>query len=406
MEIKEIKEIVDAGLKGLEAKIGEELKGDFKEQFESAKSAIALVIEGKGYQTAEQVETALKAQKEGLEQIILELKKNSLQARSNEKKSFTDIVGSSLEDNKEVLGKLANKQSNEAVFVLTKANEDLDPANWAGDSYDIAASERRGLYEFPFMPVWLRNLFPNSTTTKGVIHYLVENGENGAAGIWDGSPANASLVAKPGEAPKFNDATVTVEWIAGITRVKREMLDDVEWLRSYIARTLTTGRKGLWVAENTLILAALDAASTPYDGALTNQLEMIVDAAFGQLKDNYYNPTVILMNNRDAVKYINLNKASGSGEYDAPIGVVAVIGGQLYIGGVPVVSTPIVAAGEAYVIDGNATEFISRMSPEVRAFEEDRDNVIKNLVTFRAEERVAFLVYDEKAVIKVTLATT
>lgn len=402
MDVKEIKEIVDEGLKGLKGQLGD----DFNTQFESAKAAITQVMESKGYQTAEQVETALKAQKEGLEQIILELKKNSLQAKSNEKKSFTDIVGSSLEENKEVLGKLMNKQVSEGTFVLTKANEDLDPSNWAGDSYDIAASERRGLHEFPFMPVWLRYLFPNSTTTKGVIHYLVENGEVGAAAIWDGSPANASLVAKPGEAPLFNDATVLVEWIAGITRVKREMLDDVEWLRSYIARTLTTGRKGLWVAENTLILNALEAASTPYDGDATNQLEMIVDAAFGQLKDNYYNPTVILMNNRDAVKYINFNKASGSGEYDAPIGVVAVIGGQLYIGGVPVVSTPIVDAGEAYVIDGNATEFISRMSPEVRAFEEDRDNVIKNLVTFRAEERVAFLVYDEKAVIKVTLATT
>lgn len=402
MDVKEIKEIVDEGLKGLKGQLGD----DFNTQFESAKAAITQVMESKGYQTAEQVETALKAQKEGLEQIILELKKNSLQAKSNEKKSFTEIVGSSLEENKEVLGKLMNKQVSEGTFVLTKANEDLDPSNWAGDSYDIAASERRGLHEFPFMPVWLRYLFPNSTTTKGVIHYLVENGEVGAAAIWDGSPANASLVAKPGEAPLFNDATVLVEWIAGITRVKREMLDDVEWLRSYIARTLTTGRKGLWVAENTLILNALEAASTPYDGDATNQLEMIVDAAFGQLKDNYYNPTVILMNNRDAVKYINFNKASGSGEYDAPIGVVAVIGGQLYIGGVPVVSTPIVDAGEAYVIDGNATEFISRMSPEVRAFEEDRDNVIKNLVTFRAEERVAFLVYDEKAVIKVTLATT
>jgi len=402
MEIKEIKEIVDAGFKGFEEKIGE----DFKGQFESAKAAITAVIDQKGFQSAEQVEEALKLKMKGLEETILELKKNSLQANQEGKKSFKNIVGGSLEENKEVLGKLANKQSNEAVFVLTKAAEDLDPANWAGDSYDIAASERRGLHEFPFMPIWLRNLFPNSTTTKGVIHYIVENGEVGAAAIWDGSPANASLVAKPGEAPLFDDATAIVQWIAGITRVKREMLEDVEWLRSYISRTLLTGRKGLWVAENTVILAALDAASTPYDGDATNQLEMIVDAAFGQLKDNYYNPTVILMNNRDAVKYINLNKASGSGEYDAPIGVVAVIGGQLYIGGVPVVSTPGIPAGDAYVIDGNATEFISRMSPEVRAFEEDRDNVIKNLVTFRAEERVAFLVYDEKAVIKITLATT
>lgn len=402
MDVKDIKDAVDLGFKEFESKVDDK----FKEQFESAKAAIVQVMESKGYQSVEQVEEALKLKMKGLEEIILELKKNSLQVSQKGKKSFMGIVGDSLEANKEILGKLMNKQVSEGTFVLTKAAEDLDPANWSGDSYDIAASERRGLHEFPFMPIWLRNLFPNSTTTKGVIHYLVENGEVGAAAIWDGSPANAALTAKPGEAPLFDDATVIVQWIAGITRVKREMLDDVEWLRSYIARTLTTGRKGLWVAENTLILAALDAASTPYDGDATNELEMIVDAAFGQLKDNYYNPTVILMNNRDAVKYINFNKAAGSGEYDAPIGVVAVIGGQLYIGGVPVVSTPGIPAGEAYVIDGNATEFISRMSPEVRAFEEDRDNVIKNLVTFRAEERVAFLVYDEKAVIKVTFATT
>lgn len=402
MDVKDIKDAVDLGFKEFESKVDDK----FKEQFESAKAAIVQVMESKGYQSVEQVEEALKLKMKGLEETILELKKNSLQSRQEGKKSFMGIVGDSLEANKEILGKLMNKQVSEGTFVLTKAAEDLDPANWSGDSYDIAASERRGLHEFPFMPIWLRNLFPNSTTTKGVIHYLVENGEVGAAAIWDGSPANAALTAKPGEAPLFDDATVIVQWIAGITRVKREMLDDVEWLRSYIARTLTTGRKGLWVAENTLILAALDAASTPYDGDATNELEMIVDAAFGQLKDNYYNPTVILMNNRDAVKYINFNKAAGSGEYDAPIGVVAVIGGQLYIGGVPVVSTPGIPAGEAYVIDGNATEFISRMSPEVRAFEEDRDNVIKNLVTFRAEERVAFLVYDEKAVIKVTFATT
>ncbi len=402
MDVKDIKDAVDLGFKEFESKVDDK----FKEQFESAKAAIVQVMESKGYQSVEQVEEALKLKMKGLEETILELKKNSLQSRQEGKKSFMGIVGDSLEANKETLGKLMNKQVSEGTFVLTKAAEDLDPANWSGDSYDIAASERRGLHEFPFMPIWLRNLFPNSTTTKGVIHYLVENGEVGAAAIWDGSPANASLTAKPGEAPLFDDATVIVQWIAGITRVKREMLDDVEWLRSYIARTLTSGRKGLWVAENTLILAALDSASTPYDGDATNELEMIVDAAFGQLKDNYYNPTVILMNNRDAVKYINFNKAAGSGEYDAPIGVVAVIGGQLYIGGVPVVSTPGIPAGEAYVIDGNATEFISRMSPEVRAFEEDRDNVIKNLVTFRAEERVAFLVYDEKAVIKVTFATT
>jgi len=118
LETKDIEEIVGKEFKELKSQLGE----DFKSQFESAEAAIVKVMESKGYQTAEQVNASLKEQKEGLEQIILELKKNSLQAKSNEKKSFTDIVGSSLEENKDVLGKLMNKQVSEGTFVLTKAN--------------------------------------------------------------------------------------------------------------------------------------------------------------------------------------------------------------------------------------------------------------------------------------------
>lgn len=206
---------------------------------------------------------------------------------------------------------------------------------------------------------------------------------------------------KPGVNFNFELATATVDWIAGITRVKREMLDDVAWLRSYITRQLTVGRRGLFVAENTLIKSALDSNSTAYDGTNTVPVEMIYDAAFGQLRDNYYNPNVILMNHRDVINLIALNKANGSGEYDLPLGTVAIVGGQLILGGVPVIGVPNVASGTAYVVDRNATEFISRMSPEIRFFEEDRDNVPKNLITVRAEERVAAIVYDDKAVVKV-----
>src|SRR5690606_35211766 len=143
---------------------------------------------------------------------------------------------------------------------------------------------------------------------------------------------------------------------------------------------LTVGRTGLWVAENTQIFNALTTNSTAYDGTKTIPIEIIYDAAFGQLRDNYHNPTTILMNSRDVVNLIALNKASGgSEEYNLPPGTVVTINGQLTIGGVPVIGAPNVPANEFIVMDRNATEFISRMSPKVRFFEEDRDNVPKNL---------------------------
>src|SRR5690606_10917774 len=146
--------------------------------------------------------------------------------------------------------------------------------------------------------------------------------------------------------------------------------------------------------------------SVPYNGTKTIPIEIIYDAAFGQLRDNFYNPTTIVMNSRNVVNLIALNKASGSGEYDLPPGSVLVVNGQLTLGGVPVVGAPNVPDGEFIVMDRNQTELIIRMNPEVRFFEEDRDNVPKNLVTVRAEERILPIVYDVNAVIYGSFATT
>ena len=169
---------------------------------------------------------------------------------------------------------------------------------------------------------------------------------------------------------------------------------------------MTTGKTGLWVAENTQIYNKLVANSTPYNGDKTVPVEIIYDAAFGQLADNYYfNPT-ILMNSRDVVSLIALNKATTSGEYNLPPNTVVVVNGQLTIGGAVVVGAPNVPQGEFLVFDPAATEFISRMSPEVRFFEQDRDNVIKNLITVRAEERILAIVYDETGVVSGSFAPT
>src|SRR5699024_1509539 len=210
------------------------------------------------------------------------------------------------------------------------------------------------------------------------------------------------------------------------------MLDDVVWLRGYLNQMLLTGKKGLFVAENTLIYNALTDASnsTAYDGSQTGMINMIYDAAFGQLKekrhnetvlyanirdvvnqiwfynamygqlkDNRHNATDIIANNLDVVNQIALHQATVSGEYDLPPVLVNSVGDKLSIGGVPVVGTTDIPAGNFIALDGTQTAFVNRMSPEVRFFEQDRDNVPKNLITVRVEERAAVTVYDETAVI-------
>ena len=399
MEGKDIQELVDAGFKGIE--------GKFDGKVEEVKNAVVKSIEEKGYQSAEQVTEAVKKATGDLEKEILEIKKAQIEVKASQsQKNFKSILGESLKGKENELKALKNGTKTSFNAMLTKANEDLDPANFTNDALEIATRETRGLYESPFSPVWFRNLMPQGTTSGGTIQYLKENGDVSAAGVWDGTGAIAALTEKPGTAPLFDGVTETVTWIAGITRVKREMLDDIPWLQGYLSRKLTTGRTGLWVAENTQIYTKLTANSVAYDGTKTNPVEIVYDAAFGQLRDNYYNPTTILLNSRDVVNLMVLNQAAGSGEFDLPPNTVAMVGGQLTIGGVPVIGAPNVPQGEFLIFDRNATEFISRMSPEVRFFEEDRDNVPKNLVTVRAEERILPIVYDDNAVVYGSFSTT
>lgn len=394
MEATEIKNIVDAGFKDLEGKVDTK----FQTQFESSKADIVKEIEAKGFLSKDAVDALIKEKTADLESAVIDLKKAGIKTKETEVRSLKSMLKDGMDGVKNGLSDIKNNKSRSASAILFKADEDLEDANWSGDSLAIATTDRsRGLYESPFAPVWFRNLMPSGSTTSSAIEYIKENGDVGAAGVWDGTGPIADLEAKPGTAPLFDSVTENVIDIAGITRVKKNMLDDIPWLMGYLARRLTVGRTGLWVAENTQIYNALTTNSTPYGGTKTTPIEVLIDAAFAQLRDNYYTPTTFLLSNQDMVNII-LNYNDGAG-YQVPNGVVAVVNGVLSIGGIPVVGAPNVPTGEFLVMDRNATEFVNRMSPVVEFFREDRDNVIKNLVTVRAEERILPLVYDNNAII-------
>src|SRR5699024_1657676 len=395
MEVKEIKDSVDEVLKGLNGKIDEKMQGFF----ENKKEALVKQIDEKGFASKDEMQKSIADAKDTLESAIVDLKKSTM--GSNKKaKSFEEALGSAMKESTLIADIKNGKSRGGNIQLKAEADEDLNFSDFGTGAYDAAVqgAPLRGDIQ---RADWLRNFLPNLSTTLPSIRYLREGTPEGAAGVWDGSGNIDTLTNKPGVSPTFTLETVNVDWIAGITRVPREMLDDIVWLRGYLNQMLLTGKSGLFVAENTLIYNALTDASnsTAYDGSQTGMINMIYDAAFGQLKDNRHNPTVILANNRDVVNEIALHQATGSGEYDLPPGLVNAVGGNLSIGGVPVIGTTDIPTGNFIALDGTETAFVSRMSPEVRFFAEDRDNVPKNLITVRAEERAAVTVYDETAVI-------
>ena len=261
----------------------------------------------------------------------------------------------------------------------------------------------------PYAPVYLRNIFPNVTTSNGFLTIWKRGAVTGAAAKWErGTGAEGADESKPLLDVAFTSETVKVDWIAGLMRVQAEVLEDVGFMSSEISNALIYSDKGIMAAENKMIIDYIKSHAVDFskDAEYGVGVEKLLAAAFGQLGDKYMTPTHILINSWDFMTYLAFNKASGSGEYDLPSGdTVKFINGRMFINSLEAVRVPELDDKEAYVIANQRSRFVNRQEIRTRIFETSGDDAEKNMVLIRAEERAAFFTYDDNSLIKVTLPT-
>ena len=313
--------------------------------------------------------------------------------------NIEEAIKASISDNAEAL-----KNYNGGKMDLTiKAVTD---ASWASGALARQTTDiRTNLYMSPYSPFYLRNIFPNVKTEAGSIVIPQIQSYTGAAALWArGTGSGGADVEKPEVTPTYKDITVSLSWIAGFTTVNRELLMNVPYLQTSVTNTLLYSKVGLFAAENKLISDYLSANAVAYAGSRTVGVEMIKDAAFNQLLGNYFIPTHVLMNQGDYLKFIDFNKASGSGEYDLPNGKLNIVNGSGLEVSLTIIPIPSIPAGTAYVVAANEFEFITRMQPELKVSEDHGTNFTFNKVTFRAEEMVAFIAKDLNAAVKLDLS--
>lgn len=333
-----------------------------------------------------------------LDEMSVKMNQKTVEVTAEEvsfKAAFSNVAKEIVEK----YGEEAKKTSDFKGSFEMKAAGNISFNNFGTGAYGMITTETLpGVYNaVPTPSFWLRSIFPNSSTTSETIQYLKYTGGEGAAAIWDEKAE--TLVEKPLVDADFVKASESVVWIAGIAHTHRGMLMDAPFLNTFIPQQLVYGDRGIMVAENAYIWAKIVANSTAYNGTKTIPVERIYDAAFGQLPTSYFNCTHILMNHRDVINAIAFNKAVGSGEYDLPAGTVTVVNGQLNINGVQVIASPVIAQGKFVALDNKVATFYNRMSPEVQMSGEHDKNFTKNMVTFRAEERVALAVYNSAGII-------
>lgn len=238
----------------------------------------------------------------------------------------------------------------------------------------------------------VRNLLQAGRTISNAIDFVQETGfANNAAPVAEGD-------TKPESSLEFTLRTAPVRTIAHWIQASKQVLEDIPQLESYIDTRL---RYGLALVEEEQLLSGdgtghnllgLIPQATPFDMSRRKPGDTrmdIIRRAMTQLRISEYQPDAIVLHPTDW-EDIELTKTS-FGQY------VRANPGSLLpptLWGLPVLDSTSLAPGEFMVGNfGMAAQIWDRDDATVEISTEDRDNFIKNMVTIRAEERLALVVY-------------
>ena len=247
-----------------------------------------------------------------------------------------------------------------------------------------------GLTPLPTQKVNFSDLVPNIQSATGVYTYYRET-----------TPTNAPTeVAEGADKPeisyKFSEITVVAQYIAGLARFSKVMAQDLPFLASFLPTAL---RRDYFKAENAAFVADLTAAAAGTSTGTGGVAGIIED--IGVLEADDYDVTGIVLNPADWAALASV-EVPGSNQS----AVTSFINGQMYLAGVPVFKASWAAAGSYYLGDWFYAKKIITDGLRVEFFEQDRDNVQKNLITARVESRVALAIERPEAFIVGLVAGT
>lgn len=325
-------------------------------------------------------------------------------ARDRAAPEAAKTLGESVTDREEVKSFLKSGGKGR-VSVEVKAIISALTTDALGSAGDLIVPQRQpGVLGLPQRRMTVRDLLTPGRTSSNAIQYVKETGFVNAAATL----SEVTGATKPQSDIKFDIVTTAVTTIAHWVLATKQILDDVAMLRSYIDGRLRYGLA--YVEENQLLNGG--GTGTDLNGIYTQATvyaQPIAPTAAGNLTKidvlrlailqaflAEYPSNGIVMHPSDWAD-IELTKTDeGAYLFANPQGGV-----EPRLWRLPVVET------QAMTVDKFLTgafqlgaQIFDRQDATVEISTEDSDNFRKNLVTIRAEERLALAVYRPEAFIR------
>lgn len=280
---------------------------------------------------------------------------------------------------------------NAAVTNITSATTGT---GGAGDA--IRADRLAGIVTPPERTLTVRSLIMPGRTASNAVEFVKETGfQNMAAMVAEGT-------AKPQSDIALDLVTTNVRTLAHWFRASKQVLDDIPLLASYID---TRSRYGLKDVEDRQLLAGDGTGQNllgivPQATAFSNALRETDDTEIDtirrgklQVRVAKYEASAIVLNPADWARIETLKDSNGRYIIGDPTGER-----PQRLWNLPVVDSDAIAEGHFLIgAFDRAAQVFDREDANVQVSTEDGDNFTKNMVTIRAEERIALAVHRPEA---------
>lgn len=428
MELKDFEAKLQEMKTALEAKAKADAKIEVTEQLKAIEEASKEAKEKKETEIKEisdRLEVTIKA----FDMLQTRIKSQTLGTPQQDTANAFSELGKKLSDKAKELEKFKqNKSGFGSIFLdaditskaaMSNRMEVKVPGNLASatsltGTYFVAPTVVPGVQLRQYEQVHMRDILPVGQTNSNIIRYVRDNGPTNA-----GAPG---MIAEGGTKTQIDRSLqiydAPVRKIGCYFRVPEEMIDDIPYLQSFLTQI---GIQEVMLVEDTQILYG-DGTGQNLSGLFTNATAFaapIAGAANTTAPNNFdvllaartqgrvakYNTNVALVSPIDYYKMIETKDTTNNYLFLGGGNGLDVAGTLNFRGIIRIVEHTTVAQGDFLVFDPSKAAIFDRMGTEVRFYDQDQDNAIKNLITIVIEKRLALPIYQPLAFIKGTFAT-
>lgn len=262
-----------------------------------------------------------------------------------------------------------------------------------------------GIVGGAFRQLRLLDVLNTGVASGNTVHYTRE------LAFTNNAAETSEAAQKPESVLTFEGVDTPVRTIAHFLKVSKQVLDDAPALQSYIDRRL---RYGVEIRAEQQVING-NGTTPNLSGMLDTGNFTPLTAASGDTDFDFANKAKYKVIESDYMAdYYLINPAdwgrmerikTNEGEYIGASSAVGYLQNGLVptLWGLPVIASNSVPAGTLLAVANDASMFWQRQGTVVEIFDQNEDDVEKNLLTIRAEMRGAFSVFRPAAIVAGTL---